>query len=160
MHYETEILKKPIPGVEKFTTLIQALARPHKYIDKYVLRLKFMSGDGDAYRTEELAGEQSEIAPAVTFLTALATRYKDQPWGDWRRLDQVWNDLPCAFVIHDNSDAPPKPGWLIDFASIDWPGDSTCDEYFASLQDWALTYYDSEGREHLVSVDIDFEVDK
>jgi hypothetical protein len=126
---------------------------PPRFTDTYVVRIKFMSGDADAYETRETRiKELHKVERVAEFLTALDdAKYRYD--CDTRRLENdTWRDLPCAWVIDHFHDWRKRPDADIT-PLIEWGRDSTSDgQCYASLDAWSIAYYDAQGNEFACAV--------
>lgn len=127
---------------------------PPRFTDTYVVRIKFMSGDADAYETRETRiKELHKVERVAEFLTALSDK---KYWYDcdMKRLEEraSWHELPCAWVVDHFHDWRTKPAAGCE-PLIEWGRDSTSDgQCYASLDTWSIAYYDAQGNEFACTV--------
>lgn len=126
---------------------------PPKYIHIYVLRITFMSGDANAYETKEYAVSHDDACRCLTFLQALQKlRREGGRRCPYRLGTDSWKTLPCAYIVdgcypwdHKYEALDPKP-------IIEWGNDTPCEGISASLDRYAITWYDLGGNEHEVEI--------
>lgn len=118
-----------------------------KHLSKFIIEVKFMHGDADAYSFNEivlLSTREDLVEEAVSALKELDAI----PWND-RRDGYGKVASFCKWFGEGNGEEDSE--WYDAFynegnRSIDWPGDSTCDyQYRAMLSSWKVFYYDAFG---------------
>lgn len=124
---------------------------PIKHCITFVLSLRFMSGDADAYEVKEFECSEDAATRCVSFLTALMALPRYGGDDCHRRLiGDTWKALPNADVVdgfHSWKDAPSGYSSI-----IEWGSDSTCNDFAAALDDFEVSWYDGNGVRYLVSV--------
>lgn len=112
-----------------FTQFKITQPKPPKYIDQFVGRLTFMSGDADAYDISEIPLENLDVLSLANFLS---------------KCDEV------------NSVGSGGPGYCGIPGYKDWEDcflyDVTCEGSPAALDGWEILWYDADGREHTVTL--------
>jgi hypothetical protein len=113
---------------------------PPKFTDTFVVEVRFMSGDADAYETAEVPTTEEGAAFIAEFLAAA---YADRKM---RRLTEGsgWEKLPNAWVVEDSGVTPP-PGY--EGLYLEWPYAVRGDCY-QSLDQWSVYWYDKTGIKH------------
>ncbi len=104
----------------------------------FVVMMKFMHGDGDAYSTEKVG----------TFSADTKLDKKGRALEDMIKLMRRIDDLG---YIEDNEKLYTLPNF--EAFGIDWPGDSTTDfQENANLDEWYVRYFDAAGHEYEVAI--------
>lgn len=123
----------------------------------YELAIEYMSGDADSYETKRYTGSEEFLQPAIEWLLAFdverkKNRYSQYPRGTVCGTQIPHQDLPGAYAFEGWAPYP----WPADkprCVEMEWPRDVSYDDAGpASLQSWALSFYDADGAKHTCKV--------
>lgn len=102
-----------------------------KYFSKYVVLVDFMHGDSDASSQEEFVTESdNDLVDILTMLKEVG-KYNEV------KLDKLRTKYTKEIQLDVLSE---------------WPLDCTCDDYYASLEQVTVAFYDEKGQNHPVEI--------
>lgn len=129
---------------------------PNRYLSSFVIEVKCMHGDADAYSNHEIVipKDRDDLVEEVTgLLKKMTLLSRNNRQEDYKKIDlwQKWfgseyyGEWTARVSLEECEEIYPM--------SFEWKGDQTCDRmYLSRLDSWKPFYYDEMGIKYTLMI--------